>query len=144
MELKELLAIQPRDYLREGFFAPDGQLREGINGYYSLAMAYRCREEGLTPDRLKRLTDELARIAERHAPVGIDEAGQPLTSEVLSSLQQIRNDADVVQSPTLTALFEAASPWIQDWKNFAAFALHLERIMAQLALLLAIPQAMET
>ncbi|MCS7312494.1 MAG: hypothetical protein NZ742_06240 [Acidobacteria bacterium] len=132
MELKELLAIQPKDYLHEGFFASDGSLREGINGYYSLAMAYRCREEGLGPDRLKSLLDELAQIVASYSPS--DEPERPLRPEALSAFQRIRHEADGIQSPTLTVLFEAAGPWVQDWNGFAAFALHLQRIRAQLAL----------
>ena len=63
IEKSEMLSVKPQDYLSNGFLQPDGQVREGINGEFSLAMAYRLREEGITPENLRQLTDKLYEIA---------------------------------------------------------------------------------
>jgi hypothetical protein len=143
MQLQDLLAIQPQDYLQEGFFTPDGSLREGINGYYSLAMAYRLREEGMGPDEVKALVDEWARVTAVVLPDSDEAAHQPLSPEAMAAFQRLRQRPEVTRSVTLTALLEAAAPWLRNGRDWAALALHLQRIMAQLALLRALSQGVE-
>ncbi|MEW6364901.1 MAG: hypothetical protein AB1714_09705 [Acidobacteriota bacterium] len=44
---------------------------------------------------------------------------------------------EVGQSATFSAIFQAAMPHLTEWKSYAAFALHVDRIMVQLALITA-------
>lgn len=140
MELQNLLAVTPKDYLRNGFFASDGQVREGINGQCSLAMAYRLREDGLVVEDLQRIVDKLDGLTSgerRFAPNG------PLGEAIVSELRDLWNSDVVGRSAALAELSEALRPLVTDWKNFAAAAVHIQRIMAQLALLTAVRGAAE-
>ena len=137
MEYVELSAIQPADYLKDGFFNEKGEIREGINGEYSLAMAYRLREENVDPDHLKKLVDELQEIALR-PDSAIDE--NPELSLDPEAVEQVETLAKKWDSPTLQAIFKAARPWLKDWKTLSAFALHLQRILSQYVLIRTLPQ----
>ena len=137
MELKELLAIQPKGYLKDGLLGPTGEIRERVNGYYSLAMAYRCREEGLTPEVLKRVVTRLEDVAKGHEKELEDKSNPSLDQATSASLRSVQVMPEVKTSATLTAIFQAAMPHLTEWKSYAAFALHIDRIMAQLALIAA-------
>jgi hypothetical protein len=137
MELKEMLKTEPRNYLKQGFFAPDGQLRPGLNGEYSLAMAYRCREEGLSPDTLKAITDAIG--AAVPASARVSEGDPPVEPVVLNALAQVHRRNEVERSPALSGLLSSADPWIKTWRGLSALVVHLQRITAQLALLKAAP-----
>jgi|SRR5512145_2540574 hypothetical protein len=128
----DLSKVRASDYLSEGFLNVDGTLREGINGYGSLAMAYQCRTEGMHPDTLQEIMQKILLLGTRKF-TGVSQ--EPLNSEVLSSLQQIIHSDEVASSATLSEVLRVAERWIHDWKSFGALILHLERILSQLALL---------
>lgn len=134
MELAEMLSVSPADYLSKGFFDDRGEFREGINGYSSLAMAYRCREEGLRPEQLQKVTSLLERLAEKNVALADDNPELEIDRAAANELNAIRKDEVVVNSAALRDIFAAALPWVKNWKSYAAFALHLERILAQLAI----------
>jgi hypothetical protein len=140
MESSEMLATKPTDYLNKGFFNADGKFYEGINGEFSLHMAYRCRDEGTSPDQILKVVSQLESIL-KSLDRSIDEnPNQPLDAKALSVQEQVIQSPEVTRSVALKELFEAAKPWITNWKTYAALNVHLRRIMGQLALLTYLPQ----
>ncbi len=137
IEKSEMLSVKPQEYLSHGFLEPNGEVREGINGEYSLAMAYRLKEEGTTPENLGQVTEKLYDIAGDEAQ---DDPNKKLSSKAVDAIKQVSQSAEVSKSNTMTELFEAARSWVTDWKNLAAFIVHLERIQAQTALLFELPK----
>ncbi|HEY7161949.1 MAG TPA: hypothetical protein VH815_11855 [Acidobacteriota bacterium] len=140
MELSEMLAIKPSEYLTNGFYDDKGEYRENLNGLYSLAMAYRCREEGLEPDNIDNIVNRLAGIAEKHVDEAVENPDKPVDSKSLEQLKNLRGDRSIADSVVLGELLEAAEPQISNWKDYSALVLHLERITAQLALLKNLPE----
>src|SRR5262245_60827333 len=140
MELSEMLAIKPSQYLSNGFYNDAGEFREDLNGLYSLAMAYRCREEGMEPEKVDSIVNSIAGIAEKRIESADENPEEVVDADSLEKLKKLRNHHDVSRSAVLSELFDAAEPWISNWKNYAAFVVHLERITAQLALLKSLPE----
>jgi hypothetical protein len=136
MELSEMLAIKPSQYLMNGFYNDNGEYRDDLNGWYSLAMAYRCREEGLNPENVDRVVNDLEGIAEKHVDAAVENPEQAVDSESLKQVKNLRND--VSGSAALSELLDAAR--ISNWKDYSALVNHLNRITAQLALLTSLPE----
>ena len=136
IEKNEMLSVKPQEYLSNGFLQPDGEVREGINGEYSLAMAYRLKEEGATPENVGQVIEKLYKIAGSEAQ---DDSNKKLSSTAGDAIKQLSKSSEVSKSNTLSELFQAAGSWLNDFKNLAAFIVHLERIQAQTALLSALP-----
>jgi hypothetical protein len=137
IEKNEMLSVKPQDYLSKGFLTSDGQVREGINGEYSLAMAYRLKEEGLTPDQTSKVIEKLYEIAAKESQQDPD---SKLSASTIEAFQKFVKSPEVSKSKTITEVFEASKPWIVDWKNLSAIIVHLERMQSQLALLIEIPK----
>lgn len=137
MENAELLAIQPTDYLKNGFYDKDGEFLEGINGYYSLAMAYRLREEQADPDRLKSIVDQLEAIISKQDRSVDENPKLPLDPSTMKALEELAKKAS---SPTIAAILNAARPWVKDWRGLAALTLHLQRILSQFVLIRSLPE----
>ena len=137
MNLSEMLATRACDYLKNGFHDQLGETFEGINGLYSLGMAYRLREENADPDQLKRLVDDLQAIALKQDQSIYDNPKQQIDPAVSNTIQQLskKNISLVIQE-----LFEAADRWIKTWTGYAAFVLHLDRILSQYVLIRSIPE----
>ncbi len=139
MELIEILSTKPREYLNKGFFNADGKFYEGINGEYSLRMAYRCQDEGATPDQILEVVNQLESIL-TSLDKSIDKnPDHQLDAKALSVLEQVVQSPEVKRSAALTELFETAKPSITNWKEYAAMIVHLRRIMRQLAHLTYLP-----
>jgi hypothetical protein len=130
MELQEMLDVHPRDYLKNGFLTKQGAVREGINGYFSLAMAYRLREEGVKPEMVQNVLEEIILIA------GLKNPAQ--------AILEIQKSKDLIRSEPLRSLILAAAPWIGQSMQWDAFLDHLRRIMAQLALITTLAFAHES
>ncbi|HSP06364.1 MAG TPA: hypothetical protein VLR94_04265 [Acidobacteriota bacterium] len=130
----DIKSIHPKDYLKDGFFDSDGNLREGINGTCSLAMAYQCRDESLQPDAVKHVLDQLTALGEAYFKRGGNTATDPLDAPTLSAIDKISRGREVSGSKALESLFGAAKPLLKNWQNFSGLVVHLERIMGQLAL----------
>jgi hypothetical protein len=137
MELSEMLAIKPSQYLSNGFYNDAGEFREDLNGLYSLAMAYRCREEGLEPENVDDVVNHLEGIAEKHVDAAEQNPEQAVDSSSIEQLKKLRNDQD---SAALSELLDAAQSRISNWKDYSALVVHLGRITAQLALLNSLPE----
>lgn len=137
MELSEMLAIKPSEYLMNGFYDDKGEYRENLNGWYSLAMAYRCREEGLEPENINTVVNRLEGIAEKHVDAAVEHPEQSVDSKSIEQLKNLGNDQN---SAALSELLNAAQPRILSWKDYSALVVHLERITAQLALLKNLPE----
>jgi hypothetical protein len=140
MELVDLKNIRPDDYMREGFFDDQGELREGLSGMYSLAMAYRCRDEKMTPDALHGIVGQLQSVAEGADSSVDDNPDQPLNGKAVASLERIWQRPDVAGSATLAEIVRAARPQLNRWKDLAALVLHLDRMVAQLAMIENLPR----
>jgi hypothetical protein len=137
IEKSEMLSVKPQEYLSNGFLQSDGQVREGINGEYSLAMAYRLKEEGITSDNIGQVIEKLYQIAGSEAQ---DDPNKKLSSTALDAIKQLSKSSEVSKSNAINELFGAAGSLVNDWKNLAAFIVHLERIQAQIALLSELPK----
>jgi hypothetical protein len=137
MNNAELLAIQPAEYLKNGFYDQDGELIEGLNGEYSLAMAYRLREEQADIDQLKNIVDRLTEIASKRDSAVNDNPHLPLDAANAAAFKAVRTKTAL---PTVIAIFDAADPWVKDWKSYASLTLHLQRILSQLALIRNLPE----
>jgi hypothetical protein len=137
MELSEMLAIKPSEYLTNGFYDDKGEFRENLNGLYSLSMAYRIREEGMEPENVEQVVNHLEGIAEKHVDEALEHPEQAVDSKLMEQLKKLRNDQN---SAALSELLEAAQSRISNWKDYSALVVHLERITAQLALLNNLPQ----
>jgi hypothetical protein len=137
MELAEMLAIKPSEYLTNGFYDDKGEYRENLNGLYSLSMAYRIREEGLDPEKVEQVVDSLVGIAEKHADEAVENPEKPVDSK---SIEQLKKLSINQKSIALNELLNAAQPRISSWKDYSALVVHLERITAQLALLESLPE----
>ena len=137
MELSEMLAIKPSEYLTNGFYDEKGDFRENLNGWYSLSMAYRLREEGMDPENVAEVVNHLEGIAETHVDEAVENPERPVDSKSISQLKKLHNDQN---SAALSELFDAAQARISNWKDYSALLVHLERITAQLALLKSLPE----
>lgn len=124
--------MQPAEYLKNGFYNSTGDFIEGINGDCSLQIAYQLRKEEADVDQLKSLTDELEAIAAKEEVP--DNALDPET------VRHIKAIAKKSTSPAIKSVFDAAMPWVTDWKNYAALTLHLQRILSQTVLLRNLPE----
>jgi len=137
MDNTELAAIQPAEYLKNGFYDQQGEPLEGLNGYYSLATAYRLREEKADPDRVQDVVDQLdSMIASQDK--SIDQ--NPKLSLDADSLRALDEIAKKTSSSTLRDVFTAARPWVKDWRTFAALTVHLHRVLSQFSLIHSLPE----
>ena len=134
---QDLSKVQPRDYLRDGFYDGRGRLREGISGFYSLALAYHLRKEEVAPDSLNEVLEQLQKIADEHGPQFETKPHTEPVPAANSALQSLAKHKTVAGSPALSAVFKAAKPWTKNWKGFSALVLHLDRTHSQLALIAA-------
>lgn len=135
IESEQPAAANPAEYLNGGFFSDSGQVREGINGSCSLALAYRLRDERVRPEQIRELID---RVDEAVGGKRSFLADDPLPQEVSAALAGLWDAGRSHSSPSVRSLFIAAQPHVTDWKSLAAFALHLQRVLSQLALLAAV------
>jgi hypothetical protein len=140
MELSEMLATKPSEYLVNGFYDQSGEYRDDLNGFYSLGMAYRLREEGLNPENVDRVVNGLEAIADQHIDAVDENPEQPVDAKSQDQLKKLRNGQEVAGSAALSELLDAAQSHISNWKDFAGLVVHLDRIIAQLALLTSLPK----
>jgi hypothetical protein len=136
MNNTELLTVQPSEYLKNGFY-DNGEILEGLNGYYSLGMAYRLREEKADVDQLQNVTDQLQSIIDRKDGSIDENPNLPLDSQSLQALDEVVKKSP---SPIISEIFVAARPWIKDWRTLAALVIHLHRIVGQYSLISTLPK----
>ena len=131
-EVVDLASIGPESYLRDGFFDADGDLRERLNGLYSLAAAHRLWREGVAAKDLGVAVEKLERLVERGS--GADETlSRALEGAEKVELQALLGDARLSSSATFRALASAAARIVDTWRDAAALAVHLRRMRDQLA-----------
>jgi hypothetical protein len=136
MDEMDLSQVSAKEFLRDGLTGSDGRPREGLNGVFSLGMAHRLKQEDFDPDVLKDLARYVRRVAEDSLDLGDAEAlGRPLREDVLFALAALAEMDDVAASPALGELIEAALPQLRTGRELQAFAGHLDRVLAQLALI---------
>ncbi|HSE41084.1 MAG TPA: hypothetical protein VLH08_10005 [Acidobacteriota bacterium] len=133
LEQLELRKIRPSDYLKEGFFDHTGDWIEGLNSVCSLATAHHLHAEGTDPDQVKKIADQFMDLsvdvfgdAEMIEYQLIDEWSREAILEIMES-------PEVRKSVVLTELFDTIRPHLNNWKNFAALVIHLQRISSQLS-----------
>lgn len=128
-----LKEIRPSEYLKEGFFTPDGEMQAGIHGYCSAAMARRLKEEGTRPDTVRELVDVVSRIGEDLFELAGDDPELPLDDSTHASLKVMQEMGETESSPALCELLNASEPWLRQFRDLAALAVHLERILSHMA-----------
>lgn len=126
------LDVHPEEYLRDGFFTPDQQIQGGIYGFCSAAMAMRCRQEGANPETLRQLVDVLAQIGEGLVEQSGDDPDLLLDDATRDAIQSLEDLGDVEQSLAISELLIAARPCVQQFRDLAALAVHLERILSHM------------
>jgi hypothetical protein len=125
----------PSEYLRDGFIGPDGELFEGLSSYYSLAMAFRLRNEGTTRSTVILLAEKLTDLISQALAESEKLEHHPLDKITASKVAKIFDSEIFQQSATLSDLIDAARPQIINWRNLAGFIVHVERISSQLSLI---------
>src|SRR5262245_34379930 len=135
MENSEMVKTKAQDYLSKGFFDRNGKFYEGLNGEYSLRMAYRCQNDGTGPDQLLNIVSQLESILDSVDGSIERNPNQRLDTEALNVWDLVRQSPEVKRSSALSEIFDTSKPWITTWKTYAALTIHLRRIMSQLALL---------
>lgn len=124
--------IRPSEYLKEGFFTPDQEMQAGIYGYCSAAMARRLKEEGTKPDTIRELVDVASRIGEELFELAGDDPELPLDDSTHASLKAMQEMGETGTSPALCELLTASEPWLRQFRDLAALAVHLERILGHM------------
>jgi hypothetical protein len=109
-------SARPVEYLRDGFVGASGNVRDGINGRHSLAMAYRLLSSGVAAGAVAELRKNL---------------GDSFQGRLRAS----------AHTPVLSELLEAAAGVVTTPRAFAALLEHLERIEKQMAILGALRKA---
>lgn len=134
--------LQVEDYLSQGFFTANLQLRAGINGAHSLAMAKRCRSENISAEKLKVTFQSLHLLLDEQLDASIDDA-EKLSDKVYEKLRRFALGQDVQDSPLLSEFFALSPDIIKHQRDLRALLQHLERIMVQLSLLSALAESPE-
>lgn len=124
------LNVHPEEYLREGFFTPDHQIRGGIYGFCSAAMARRCREEIANPQDIRDLLDVVSQLGESIFEQAGDDPDLPLDETTLEALKELEEIGE--HSLAIRELLIAAQPCILQFRDLAALAVHLQRILSHL------------
>jgi hypothetical protein len=139
MELSKMIETKAQQYLKKGFFDSNGKLYQGINGEYSLGMAYRCRNEGTSPVQILKVVSQLESVFDSMNDSFKKNPNQRLDQEALNLWDQVNQSPEVKASKALSELFETSRSCVTTWKTYAALTIHLRRIMSQLALLTSLP-----
>jgi len=125
---------RPAEYLRDGFLDADGNPIAGINGEYSLGIAYRLLDSGVTAADVANIRKALADCFETGYRA---EDETPAAALPARDTTQLREAARGLGSKgaALDELFETAVTVVNDWRGFAMLIRHLERIQQQMSLL---------
>jgi hypothetical protein len=126
--------IRPDEYLKDGFLTADHRLHASIYGYCSLAMAHRCRLEGMDPGCVRDLVDILSRIGEEIFDLAGYDPDLLLEESIRAEFLALAELEDVKASPALRELMSASELWLVRFCDLAALAVHLERILSHLSL----------
>ena len=132
--------VSAYEYLAHGFFDAALKVHPHINGQYSMAMARRCHSEGLSPEKMSVVVDSLLLMLEDQ----MDDAPKTADKRATDSLDKIKRLAmgkDIQNSPVLSELFASGINVIKQQRDLQAFVQHLQRIVAQLALLQSLGKA---
>jgi len=125
---------RPAEYLRDGFLDAEGKPIAGINGEYSLGIAYRLLDSGVTAADVANIRKALADSFE----AGCKAAGDTPTATLPArDTAHIREAGRTLGSKgaVLDELFETAVTAVNDWRGFAMLIKHLERIQQQMSLI---------
>jgi hypothetical protein len=123
-------SCRPAEYLKLGFIDENGRLREGINGKYSLMMAYRLADYGVTGKEVLAFRKKLENDFDPGSPEALKSA---LPADTVLRMRNALRPLGVKAAP-LAELIEAASTQMSDWCAFALLAHHVERIGKQLCI----------
>lgn len=124
------LDVHPEEYLQEGFFSPDQQIRSAIYGFCSLAMARRCRGEGANPQDIRELLDVVSQLGESIFEQSGDDPDLPLDETMVEALKDLEEVGE--HSLAIRELLIAAQPHIVQFRDLAALAVHLQRILSHI------------
>lgn len=130
--MENLTDIRPAQYVSPQFFTTAGIPREGVDGYYALAMAYHARNAGLTAEDLEQFREALAES------IGPEFRGMSPDAPLSDAVRQKVKEAGEPwrgRCAPLAELLDLSADALTNWRSFAALLAHLERINAQVALL---------
>jgi hypothetical protein len=126
----------PAVYLRDGFTGANGNPLAGINGRYSLGMAYRLLTSGVTAEEVSAIRKEMAESFENDYREAGKAPKAPLPSGWVLRLHDTAR-ALGAKAAALDELFTAAGNVVLDWTAYALLIKHLERIHQQMTLIAA-------
>ena len=126
-------SCRPAEYLKLGFTDEHGNMREGINGEFSLMMAYRLADSGVTSEEVLQLRKKLEEDFEDEIRAAKSPASAPPANTAWRLRESIRPLG--AKAAPLAELIEAASAQMPDWSSFALFVHHLGRIGKQLQII---------
>lgn len=127
----DLTQVRPEEYLSEGFLDASGEVRRGINGFCSLAIARRLFDAGADPMDVKAAREALETVL---SPEFERDPDGPLSEAARAAIAGAATGLGSPGAP-LDEVCKAASAVVSDWRQAAALLGHLERITEQLALL---------
>lgn len=129
----DLAQVRPEEYLREGFLDASGDVKRGINGFCSLAIARRLFDAGADPLDVKAAREVLETAL---SPEFERDPDGPLTEAARTAIARAAEGLGA-SGAALDEVCKAASAITTDWRQGAALLGHLERINEQLALVTA-------
>jgi hypothetical protein len=133
MQTVDLNVLNAQEYLKNGFLTENGDLQDRFSGLYSLALAYKLRDEGTTVEQVKSVFNDFIELGDLN--LTDKNKDRQLEKSAFEMLGKIINSPKTKTSAALQNLFDAALPWLKDWQNVAGLIVHLERSMHQLALI---------
>lgn len=129
----DLAEVRPETYLREGFFAADGRLRDGLSGIYSLATARHLVGEAVPEKDFAAFVRRVEALVERENPGG-EGLTRALPVEARSVLEAAGRES-VPKSATLRSLLSVSLGRGPQWRDVVALVVHLRRVHQQLTYL---------
>ena len=128
-------ASRPAEYLKDGFLDESGNLRSGINGEFSLGIAYQLRADGVTSDDVQEYRDRIEEALETHVPAGEELAvEEPVDRGARTAIQEVARELRG-RCELVGEILEAGESVLTNWKSLACLMEHIERIHAQVAII---------
>lgn len=129
----DLAQVRPEEYLSEGFLDASGEVKRGINGFCSLAVARRLFDAGADPLEMKAAREALEAAL---SPEFERDPDGPLSEAARTAIARAAEGLGA-SGAALDEVCKVAATVASDWLQGAALLGHLARINEQLALLTA-------
>lgn len=126
--------VNPAVYLRGGLADTGGVMRSDLTGRFSLAMAYRFRDEGFTAGGVLAYRELLATALEQYTASLSQPERVPVSSDAKNAMAGVA-DSLADECPRFSEIIEASIPYMTDWRSFGFLLDHIERIAAELGVI---------